>query len=183
MTSVFRDIAAIAGLVFTGFPRKPKKDRHIQATSQLFYNVFETYEPGNLLFRQALHEVMERKLEEGRLRDTLERIQSMDICMVNTHKPSLFALPLVSGAHSREVFNGKCRRPNSSNGIRNTQRMTITWHNHNWILDGERALSGPLRDTLILDDLHFGRSAHFQRGDCAHRGDAQKRFTSTQKAT
>jgi len=100
----FRDIAAIAGLVFTGFPGKPKKDRHIQANSQLFYNVFETYEPSNLLFRQALHEVMERKLEEGRLRDTLERIQSMDICMVNTHKPSPFALPLLA-ERIREKFS------------------------------------------------------------------------------
>ena len=100
----FRDIAAIAGLVFTGFPGKPKKDRHIQATSQLFYNVFETYEPSNLLFRQALHEVMERKLEEGRLRDTLERIQSMDICMVNTCKPSPFALPLLA-ERIREKFS------------------------------------------------------------------------------
>ena len=45
--------------------------------------------------------------------------------------------------------------------------MTITWHNHNWTLDGERALYWPLRDTPILGDLHFGRSAHFQRAGIA----------------
>ncbi|MEC9221331.1 MAG: ligase-associated DNA damage response endonuclease PdeM [Bacteroidota bacterium] len=45
--------------------------------------------------------------------------------------------------------------------------MMITWHNHNWTLDGERALYWPLRDTLILGDLHFGRSAHFQRAGIA----------------
>ncbi|MBB00464.1 MAG: phosphoesterase [Saprospirales bacterium] len=45
--------------------------------------------------------------------------------------------------------------------------MRITWHKHNWTLDGERALYWPLRDTLILGDLHFGRSSHFQRAGIA----------------
>ncbi|MDL5049392.1 ligase-associated DNA damage response DEXH box helicase [Oscillatoria amoena NRMC-F 0135] len=33
----FRDIASISGLVFKGYPGKPVKDRHLQASSQLFF--------------------------------------------------------------------------------------------------------------------------------------------------
>ena len=33
----FRDIAAISGLVFKGFPGKPVKDKHLQSSSQLFF--------------------------------------------------------------------------------------------------------------------------------------------------
>src|SRR5690606_32327277 len=36
----FRDIAAISGLVFKGYPGKPVKDKHLQSSSQLFFNVF-----------------------------------------------------------------------------------------------------------------------------------------------
>jgi len=33
----FRDIATIAGLIFTGYPGHQKKTRHLQASSQLFF--------------------------------------------------------------------------------------------------------------------------------------------------
>ena len=69
----------------------------------------------------------------------------------------------VSGAHSREVFNESVKTE-LSNGIRNTQRMTITWHNHNWILDGERALDRPLRDTLILETCILAVQLIFNAG-------------------
>ncbi len=49
----FRDIAAISGLVFKGYPGKPVKDRHLQSSSQLFFNVFHDYEAHNLLLLQA----------------------------------------------------------------------------------------------------------------------------------
>ncbi|MBK8886617.1 MAG: hypothetical protein IPN46_08695 [Saprospiraceae bacterium] len=37
----FRDIARISGMIFSGFPGKQKKGRHIQASSQLIYEVLE----------------------------------------------------------------------------------------------------------------------------------------------
>ncbi len=49
----FRDIAAIAGLVFKGYPGQPVRDRHIQSTSQLFFDVFHDYDSHNLLLLQA----------------------------------------------------------------------------------------------------------------------------------
>jgi ATP-dependent Lhr-like helicase len=58
----FRDIAVIAGLVFTGYPGKIVKTRHLQSSSQLIFEVFRDYEPDNLLFRQAYRETFEHQL-------------------------------------------------------------------------------------------------------------------------
>lgn len=91
----FRDIAAIAGLVFKGYPGKPVKDRHLQSTSQLFFEVFHDYEAHNLLFRQAYEEVMDFQLEEARLRLALERIATQKIKLTHPEKPTPFAFPIM----------------------------------------------------------------------------------------
>ena len=38
----FREIARVAGLIFTGFPGAPKSTRQLQASSTLFYEVLFT---------------------------------------------------------------------------------------------------------------------------------------------
>jgi ATP-dependent Lhr-like helicase len=91
----FRDIAAISGLVFKGFPGKPVKDRHLQSTSQLFFDVFNDYEAHNLLLLQAYEEVMDFQLEEARLRDALNRIGKQKIIIKNVEKPTPFAFPIM----------------------------------------------------------------------------------------
>ena len=91
----FRDIAAIAGLVFKGYPGKPVKDRHLQSSSQLFFEVFHEYEAHNLLFRQAYEEVMDFQLEEARLRRALERIATQKIHILKPDKPTPFAFPIM----------------------------------------------------------------------------------------
>jgi len=91
----FRDIAAISGLVFKGYPGKPVKDRHLQSTSQLFFNVFHDYEAHNLLLRQAYEEVMDFQLEEARLRQALERIGKQKILITYPEKPTPFAFPII----------------------------------------------------------------------------------------
>ncbi|QOI98408.1 MAG: ligase-associated DNA damage response DEXH box helicase [Flammeovirgaceae bacterium] len=91
----FREIAAIAGLVFKGYPGKPVKDRHLQSTAQLFFDVFHEYEAHNLLFRQAYEEVMDFQLEEARLRSALERISHQKIIITRPHKPTPFAFPIM----------------------------------------------------------------------------------------
>lgn len=91
----FRDIAAISGLVFKGYPGKPIKDRHLQSTSQLFFNVFHDYEAHNLLLRQAYEEVMDFQLEEARLREALERINQQKIVITYPDKPTPFAFPIL----------------------------------------------------------------------------------------
>lgn len=91
----FRDIAAIAGLVFKGFPGQPIKERHMQSSTQLFFNVFNDYEAHNLLLRQAYEEVMDFQLEEARMRRALERINQQKIVLRHPEKPSPFAFPIM----------------------------------------------------------------------------------------
>ncbi len=91
----FRDIAGIAGLTFKGFPGKQQKDRHLQASSQLFFGVFSDYEPGNLLLKQSFAEVMEFQLEETRMREALNRIGRQAIMLKHVPKFTPFCFPLV----------------------------------------------------------------------------------------
>lgn len=91
----FRDIAGISGLVFKGFPGKNKRDKHLQASSQLFFDVFKDYEANNLLYLQAFEEVMVFQLEETRMRDALTRIENQTILVKKLSKPSPFCFPIM----------------------------------------------------------------------------------------
>ncbi len=70
----FREVAQIAGLLFTGTPGKTTKARHLQASAKMFFDTFAEYEPDNLLFRQSIKEVMADQLEIERLRAALNRM-------------------------------------------------------------------------------------------------------------
>src|SRR5690606_30289729 len=70
----FREIARIAGLVFTGYPGAPKSTRQLQASSGLFFDVFQQHDPGNLLLSQAQQEVLRQELDVQRLQQTLQRL-------------------------------------------------------------------------------------------------------------
>lgn len=91
----FREIAAISGLVFKGFPGAPVKDRHLQSSSQLFFDVFRQYEPENLLLQQSYEEVMDFQLEEARMRSALKRIGIQKIMLKFPEKPTPFAFPIM----------------------------------------------------------------------------------------
>lgn len=92
----FRDIAVISGLVFSGYPGKVVKTKHLQSSSQLIFEVFRDYEPDNLLFLQAYREVFEHQLEEGRLLLALERIQKQEIVWKQCQKPTPFSFPIIT---------------------------------------------------------------------------------------
>lgn len=92
----FRDIAVISGMVFTGYPEKGVKMKHLQSSSQLLFDVFRDYEPDNLLFQQAFTETFEHQLEEGRLRLALERIAQQNIIWKNCEKPTPFSFPIIT---------------------------------------------------------------------------------------
>jgi ATP-dependent Lhr-like helicase len=92
----FRDIAVISGLVFTGYPNKGIKMKHLQSSSQLLFDVFRDYEDDNLLFQQAFTETFEHQLEEGRLRLALERITTQNIIWKACKKPTPFSFPIIT---------------------------------------------------------------------------------------
>jgi len=90
----FREIARVAGLVFTGYPGNPKSLREIQASSGLIYDVLEEYEPDNPLRKQAKREVREHQLEEDRLRGALERIQRSRLHVIDVPRLTPLAFPI-----------------------------------------------------------------------------------------
>ncbi|MFL1894258.1 ligase-associated DNA damage response DEXH box helicase [Aquimarina sp. 2-A2] len=92
----FRDIAVIAGLVFTGYPNKMIKMKHLQSNSQLLFDVFRDYEADNMLFQQAFVETFEHQLEEGRLHLVMERIQSQEIIWKACKKATPFSFPIIT---------------------------------------------------------------------------------------
>ena len=103
----FRDVAIISGMVFTGYPKKGIKMKHLQSSSQLLFDVFRDYEPGNLLFQQAFTETFEHQLEEGRLRLSLERIASQEIVWKSCEKATPFSFPLITDRMSREKLSSE----------------------------------------------------------------------------
>jgi len=115
----FRDIAAIAGLVFKGYPGQKIKDRHLQNSSQLIYQVFESYEPDNLLLRQALDEVVHQQLEYTRTRAALERMHKQKIIITSPNKPTPLAFPIMVDRHREQM--------SSEALIDRIERMTIEW--------------------------------------------------------
>jgi len=98
----FRDIAHIAGLVFTGFPGKGMKSRHLQASTSLLFDVFSEYESDNVLVRQAYQEALQFQLEEFRLREALQRLQKLKVVITQSEKPTPFAFPILVDGLSRE---------------------------------------------------------------------------------
>lgn len=103
----FRDIASIAGLVFKGFPGKQKKERHLQSSSQLFFEVFSEYEPDNLLLQQSYEEVMSFQLEETRLRMALDRIRQQKVVLTEIDRPTPFAFPIIVERLNREKLSSE----------------------------------------------------------------------------
>jgi len=92
----FRDIAVISGLVFTGYPNKLIKNKHLQSSSQLIFDVFKDYDADNPLYQQAFTETFEHSLEQGRLQKALERIAIQDIVWKSCQKPTPFSFPIIT---------------------------------------------------------------------------------------
>jgi ATP-dependent Lhr-like helicase len=90
----FRDIAVIGGLVFQGMPGEQKKARHLQSSTSLLFQVFQEYDPGNILLRQAYQEVFDHQMEEARLREMLDRISRGRIVITYPERLTPFSFPV-----------------------------------------------------------------------------------------
>jgi len=90
----FRDVAVIGGLIFQGYPGEHKKARHLQASAGLLFNVFNEYEPNNVLLRQSYQEVFDQQMEEVRLRNMLQRIQHSKIIITYPKRLTPFCFPI-----------------------------------------------------------------------------------------
>ncbi|MCW3124024.1 MAG: associated domain protein [Flavipsychrobacter sp.] len=103
----FRDIASISGLVFTGYPGKQVKTRHMQASSQLFFSVFSEHEKNNLLLQQAYDEVMTFQMEEARMIDGLHRMEQQTIIIKELERFSPFCFPILTERFREKFSNEK----------------------------------------------------------------------------
>lgn len=91
----FREIARIAGLVFGGYPGAAKSARQLQASSGLFFDVFQQYDPGNLLLTQAQEEVLRQELDVQHLQRTLQRLRGLRLDLREVQRPPPLAFPLL----------------------------------------------------------------------------------------
>lgn len=103
----FREIARIAGLVFQGYPGAAKAVKQVQASSELIYDVFARYDPGNLLLFQAHREVMERQLEQSRLARALQRVAEGKVSVVEVERPTPLAFALLVDRAREQVTSEK----------------------------------------------------------------------------
>lgn len=90
----FREIARIAGLLFTGYPGKPTANRHLQMSAGILFNVFQKYDPSNLLLQQCYQEVLEMKWDLTHLEEFLNKVQQKEWMIKDLHSPTPFGFPL-----------------------------------------------------------------------------------------
>jgi len=91
----FREIARIAGLIFQSHPGENRSNRQLQASSSLFFEVFQKYDPGNRLLAQAEQELLSLELDVQALTRVLARLQLQTLKLVALSKPSPLAFPLM----------------------------------------------------------------------------------------
>ena len=91
----FRHIARIAGLIQSGLPGQRKSTNHIQASSNLFFDVFTEYDPSNLLLDQCRREVLEQQMEVNRLRDSVDRMEQSRMLITRPPKVTPLAFSLM----------------------------------------------------------------------------------------
>lgn len=91
----FREIARVAGLIFSGYPGASKSNKQLQASSSLFFEVFKKYDAQNLLLTQAEREVLSQELNIEQLQATLEDLQKKRMDWVSLQHPSPLCLPLM----------------------------------------------------------------------------------------
>ena len=105
----FRDIASISGLIFQGYPGKYQKEKHLQSSSGLIFEVYHDYDPRNLLYLQAYEEVRNFQLEEIRLRKALDRISEQNILLSKPEKATPFAFPIMVDRLREKLSSEKLR--------------------------------------------------------------------------
>lgn len=91
----FREIARVAGMVFSGYPGQGIGARHLQSSSELLFDVLREYDEGNLLIEQSFRESMNFQLDERRLRKALERINSKEVLITEPERTTPFSFPIM----------------------------------------------------------------------------------------
>ena len=109
----FREIARVAGLVFQGLPGHAKTMRQLQASSGLIYDVLAEHDPGHVLMRQAVDEVLANQLEFRRLVCALDEIATRVVVIESPRTLTPLSFPLwadfTRGTLSTETWLARVR--------------------------------------------------------------------------
>ncbi len=105
----FRGISQVSGLVFKGYPSSRKTASQVQISSSLIYDVFNKYEPDNLLLQQAEREVIDSQMETPRLTAALGRMKAMELVWQAVKRPSPLGFPLLVERLSSRLTNESLR--------------------------------------------------------------------------
>ncbi len=103
----FREIASIAGLVFQGYPGKPTSFKHIQANSGLLFQVFEEYDPENLLLKQARAEALNQQMEQEMFVEAVRKINRQSIQVLYPSQFTPFSFPILVDRLSRTSLSSE----------------------------------------------------------------------------
>ncbi len=103
----FRGIARVAGLLVPSYPGSPRRTRHVQASAELFFDVFSEFDPGNMLLEQARREVLEQQLEVARMRGALERMAGCRLVIRRPGRLTPLAFPLWADSLRAELSSEK----------------------------------------------------------------------------
>ncbi|YCM43277.1 ligase-associated DNA damage response DEXH box helicase [Verrucomicrobiaceae bacterium 227] len=90
----FREIARVSGLVLQQLPKRKGTPRAVQTSAKLLYEVFERYDPENLLLAQARREILDNQLEFTRLKKTMEDLATRPLNLQHCERLTPMAFPL-----------------------------------------------------------------------------------------
>jgi ATP-dependent Lhr-like helicase len=93
----FREVARVSGLILQALPgggRNTRSFREVQSSSRLLFEVLERYDPHNLLLQQSQREILEKQLEYGRLKASLDDIEARPFHLVEIEHLTPMAFPL-----------------------------------------------------------------------------------------
>ncbi|WAC71335.1 ligase-associated DNA damage response DEXH box helicase [Roseateles sp. SL47] len=101
----FREIARVAGLIFQSHPGERRSNRQLQASASLFFEVFQQYDPGNQLLKQAERELLTQELDVQHLAEALLRMQRQTLRIHVLRKPTPLAFPLMVERFREKLTN------------------------------------------------------------------------------
>ena len=79
----------------------------MQASSQLFFSVYEENEQNNLLLQQAYDEVMTFQIEQVRMMDALKRMEMQEVVIKDLEQWSPFCFPILTERFREQFSNEK----------------------------------------------------------------------------
>jgi ATP-dependent Lhr-like helicase len=91
----FREVARVSMLTPQTVPGNRKSSRAMHTGAGMLFDIFEQFDPDNLLLKQAYREVLERNFERERLLMTLARLNTATLRIHSLPRPGPLAFPLI----------------------------------------------------------------------------------------